>query len=76
MTDEGIGHDCSPTKYDFNHLHISEYFLTIFTGVPELIYILHISSLDQLAEVFERGDDPQAASVLLPAHPPDFSGRR
>ena len=50
MTDEGIGHDCSPTKYDFNHLHISEYFLTIFTGVPELIYIFHISSLGQLEE--------------------------
>ena len=32
--------------------------LTIFTGVPELIYILHISSLGQLQG---RSDDPQAA---------------
>ena len=47
--------------------------LTIFTGVPELIYILHISSLGQLQG---RSDDPQAPSVFLPAHPLFFSGRR
>ena len=55
---------------------ISEFLLTTCTDVPELIFILHISSLGQLAEVLGGGDDPQAASALFPAHPLFFSGRQ